>query len=84
MPGRLIRVMALLVGRWLVFDFLFVIFVFVFLFRFPHRGFEGIHVEFERLSGRFELVDGPASGTRVVANPSPDLFEGQHIKEKGS
>jgi len=32
----------------------------------------------------FELVDGPAPGTRVVANPSPDLFEGQHIKEKGS
>jgi hypothetical protein len=32
----------------------------------------------------FELVDGPAPGTRVVANPAPDLFEGQKIKEKGS
>jgi hypothetical protein len=32
----------------------------------------------------FELVEGPAPGTRVVANPTPELSEGQRIKEKGS
>jgi RND family efflux transporter MFP subunit len=32
----------------------------------------------------FELVEGPAPGTRLVANPSPELFDGQRIKEKGS
>jgi len=31
----------------------------------------------------FELVDGPQPGTRVVANPPPQLSDGQHIKEKG-
>jgi RND family efflux transporter MFP subunit len=32
----------------------------------------------------FELVEGPAPGTRVVANPKPELSDGQRIKEKGS
>jgi RND family efflux transporter MFP subunit len=32
----------------------------------------------------FELVEGPGPGTRVVANPTPELSDGQRIKEKGS
>jgi HlyD family secretion protein len=32
----------------------------------------------------FELVEGPAPGTRLVANPTPELSDGQRIKEKGS
>ena len=32
----------------------------------------------------FELVEGPAPGTRVVAHPTPELSDGQRIKEKGS
>jgi hypothetical protein len=32
----------------------------------------------------FELVEGPAPGTRVVAHPKPELSDGQRIKEKGS
>jgi RND family efflux transporter MFP subunit len=32
----------------------------------------------------FELVEGPAPGTRLVANPTNELSDGQHIKEKGS
>jgi HlyD family secretion protein len=32
----------------------------------------------------FELVEGPAPGTRVVSDPPPKLSDGQRIKEKGS
>jgi RND family efflux transporter MFP subunit len=32
----------------------------------------------------FELVEGPAPGSRVVAHPTPELSDGQRIKEKGS
>ncbi|MGK3986037.1 efflux RND transporter periplasmic adaptor subunit [Sorangium sp. So ce136] len=32
--------------------------------------------------GGFELLDGPAPGTRLVARPSPELADGQKIKEK--
>jgi HlyD family secretion protein len=32
----------------------------------------------------FELIEGPGPGTRLVANPSPELSDGQKIKEKGS
>jgi RND family efflux transporter MFP subunit len=32
--------------------------------------------------GGFELIDGPAPGTRLVSNPPPDLADGQKIKEK--
>jgi HlyD family secretion protein len=32
----------------------------------------------------FELVEGPAPGTRLVANPTNELSDGQRIKEKGS
>jgi RND family efflux transporter MFP subunit len=34
------------------------------------------------LGGGFEVVDGPSSGTRVVANPPPALVDGQRVKEK--
>lgn len=34
--------------------------------------------------GGFELVEGPAPGTRVVSDPPPTLSDGQRIKEKGS
>jgi RND family efflux transporter MFP subunit len=34
------------------------------------------------LGGGFELLNGPAVGTRVVANPSPELMDGQRVKEK--
>ncbi len=33
-------------------------------------------------SGGFELMDGPAPGTKLVANPPNDLQDGQKIKEK--
>jgi RND family efflux transporter MFP subunit len=32
----------------------------------------------------FELVEGPAPGTRVIADPPPTLSDGQRIKEKGT
>jgi RND family efflux transporter MFP subunit len=32
--------------------------------------------------GGFELLDGPAAGTRVVRDPPPDLADGQLVKEK--
>ncbi|WP_050429912.1 efflux RND transporter periplasmic adaptor subunit [Chondromyces crocatus] len=32
--------------------------------------------------GGFELLEGPAPGTRLVSNPSADLADGQKIKEK--
>ncbi|EYF04705.1 efflux RND transporter periplasmic adaptor subunit [Chondromyces apiculatus] len=32
--------------------------------------------------GGFEMLDGPAPGTRLVSNPPPDLADGQKIKEK--
>jgi RND family efflux transporter MFP subunit len=35
-------------------------------------------------AGGFELIEGPAPGTRVVSSPSPELSDGQRIKEKGS
>ena len=31
-----------------------------------------------------EVMEGPASGTRVVTSPSPELSDGQKIKEKGT
>lgn len=34
--------------------------------------------------GGFELIEGPSPGTRVITAPSPQLSDGQHIKEKGS
>jgi RND family efflux transporter MFP subunit len=34
------------------------------------------------LGGGFEVVDGPAAGTRVVSNPPPTLVDGQRVKEK--
>jgi multidrug efflux pump subunit AcrA (membrane-fusion protein) len=34
------------------------------------------------LGGGFEVVDGPAAGTRVVANPPETLADGQRVKEK--
>jgi len=34
------------------------------------------------LGGGFEVIDGPAAGTRVVANPPPTLADGQRVKEK--
>lgn len=34
------------------------------------------------LGGGFEVVDGPAAGTRVVANPPATLADGQRVKEK--
>lgn len=34
--------------------------------------------------GGFELVSGPSAGTRVVRNPSPELADGQTIKQRGS
>ena len=34
------------------------------------------------LGGGFEVLDGPAAGTRVVANPPPTLADGQRVKEK--
>lgn len=33
-------------------------------------------------SGGLELIDGPPPGTKVVANPSSELQDGQKIKEK--
>jgi RND family efflux transporter MFP subunit len=36
----------------------------------------------EAFGSGFVLVDGPASGTRIVANPAPNLADGQKIKEK--
>jgi len=32
----------------------------------------------------FELLEGPASGTRIIANPPPELSDGQKVKEKGT
>ena len=32
----------------------------------------------------FEMVEGPPPGTRVVAQPSAQLADGQRVKEKGS
>jgi RND family efflux transporter MFP subunit len=34
------------------------------------------------IGSNIELTDGPAPGTRVVANPSPDLRVGQAVKDK--
>lgn len=34
------------------------------------------------LGGGFEVIDGPSSGTRVVANPPATLADGQRVKEK--
>jgi multidrug efflux pump subunit AcrA (membrane-fusion protein) len=34
------------------------------------------------LGGGFEVIDGPSSGTRVVANPPETLVDGQRVKEK--
>ena len=34
--------------------------------------------------GGFELVEGPAPGHAWSSQPSPELADGQRIKEKGS
>jgi multidrug efflux pump subunit AcrA (membrane-fusion protein) len=34
------------------------------------------------IGGGFELLDGPPPGTRLVSSPSPDLADGQSVKEK--
>ena len=34
------------------------------------------------MGGGFELLSGPAAGTRVVATPAADLADGQQVKEK--
>jgi multidrug efflux pump subunit AcrA (membrane-fusion protein) len=34
-------------------------------------------------AGGFELVDGPAPGTKVVKDPPATLADGQSVKEKG-
>jgi RND family efflux transporter MFP subunit len=36
------------------------------------------------LGSSVELVDGPASGTRVVSSPAPSLADGMKVKEKGA
>ena len=36
----------------------------------------------EAVASGFELLDGPAPGTRLVQSPSPTLADGQKIKEK--
>jgi HlyD family secretion protein len=36
------------------------------------------------LGGSLELLEGPASGARVVTSPPPELSDGQKIKEKGN
>ena len=36
------------------------------------------------LGGSLELLEGPASGARVVTDPPPELSDGQKIKEKGT
>jgi hypothetical protein len=33
-------------------------------------------------TGGFELLEGPAPGTRVVRDPPADLADGQLVKEK--
>ncbi len=37
----------------------------------------------EPFGSGFELVSGPAAGTRIVKDPPPQLADGQQIKEKG-
>jgi RND family efflux transporter MFP subunit len=36
----------------------------------------------EKMGGGYELVDGPAPGTKLVADPPPALVDGQRVKEK--
>lgn len=36
------------------------------------------------MSGGFELLSGPAAGTRLVKSPTPALVDGQTVKQKGS
>jgi RND family efflux transporter MFP subunit len=36
----------------------------------------------ERIGSGFELLDGPEVGARLVAEPPPDLTDGQQVKEK--
>ncbi|MFI5297791.1 MAG: efflux RND transporter periplasmic adaptor subunit [Polyangiales bacterium] len=36
------------------------------------------------MSGGFELLDGPAAGTRLVKSPATTLVDGQVVKQKGS
>ena len=35
------------------------------------------------LAGGFELLDGPAAGTKIITSPPPALVDGQPIREKG-
>jgi RND family efflux transporter MFP subunit len=35
-------------------------------------------------AGGFQLVSGPAAGTKVVKNPAPALADGQKIKQRGN
>lgn len=36
----------------------------------------------EEIAGGFEVVEGPAAGTRVVSDPPETLVDGQRVKEK--
>jgi hypothetical protein len=36
----------------------------------------------EKIGGGYELLEGPAPGTRVVASPPATLADGRKIKEK--
>jgi len=36
----------------------------------------------DAMGGGFELLSGPAAGTRVVSEPAADLADGQEVKEK--
>ena len=36
----------------------------------------------QELPGGFELLQGPAPGTRLVSEPSPELVDGQEVKEQ--
>lgn len=38
----------------------------------------------EAIGSSYELLDGPAPGTRLVSAPAADLADGQRIKEKGA
>jgi len=37
----------------------------------------------EKLGSGYELIEGPAAGTRVVANPPATLADGHRVKERG-
>jgi hypothetical protein len=35
----------------------------------------------EEIAGGFELLEGPRSGTKLVANPPEELRDGQRVRE---